>query len=287
MYVCWHGMVWAHTHSAWIAFTGRAVQGLWTGGQQTVEQAFLSEYVDPRDLTAVTASLGSAAVLGFILGPSFATALDFVHVTVDGYTANGDTAPGLFMVVIAVAMLVMTATLFRVGDVNSEGNDDDDNDEEAAPLLSVDANNVVGVYEDDKDNDSDICFRHHADRIGQSQPGSPSQLAQSHQAKLANADNDGGYTVPRFENLDPTADVCPTPPATVGLVLCLSTFFVHFYSFAVYETIMTPLVPEVRVVLSLVCGWATWLHPDLFPLVLFQWFTWLDMIFHEAHVPCS
>eukprot|EP00038_Savillea_parva_P010887 m.193534 g.193534 ORF g.193534 m.193534 type:complete len:663 (+) comp18946_c0_seq1:59-2047(+) len=231
--------------AAWIAFTGRAVQGLWTGGQQTVEQAFLSEYVDPRDLTAVTASLGSAAVLGFILGPSFATALDFVHVTVDGYTANGDTAPGLFMVVIAVAMLVMTATLFRVGDVNSEGNDDDDNDEEAAPLLSVDANNVVGVYEDDKDNDSDICFRHHADRIGQSQPGSPSQLAQSHQAKLAKADNDGGYTVPRFENLDPTADVCPTPPATVGLVLCLSAFFVHFYSFAVYETIMTPLVPEL------------------------------------------
>ena len=50
--------------SPWLAFGGRLVQGLWTGGQQVIEQAFLSENV-PLDMrTEVTATLGSCAVLG-------------------------------------------------------------------------------------------------------------------------------------------------------------------------------------------------------------------------------
>ena len=37
------------------------------------------------------------------------------------------------------------------------------------------------------------------------------------------------------------------PASTTGIVVCLVAFFVHFYCFAIYETIMTPLIPALYV----------------------------------------
>lgn len=42
---------------------------------------------------------------------------------------------------------------------------------------------------------------------------------------------------------EPELDVAPA--SKTGIVLCLAMFFIHFYSFAIYETIMTPLVPAL------------------------------------------
>lgn len=62
--------------------------------------------------------------------------------------------------------------------------------------------------------------------------------------------NDSDYTSAKSSPVlpvdSPDCPAAPLPPSTAGVVLCLVAFFVHFYSFAVYETIMTPLVPEVR-----------------------------------------
>ena len=65
---------------AWLVFIGRFLQGLWTGGQQAIEQAYISEAVDKKNNLSMIADLGSAAVLGFVLGPMFgllATVIDF------------------------------------------------------------------------------------------------------------------------------------------------------------------------------------------------------------------
>lgn len=53
----------------WLVFLGRFVQGLWTGGQQAVEQAYISECIDKNQNLAMIADLGASAVLGFVLGP--------------------------------------------------------------------------------------------------------------------------------------------------------------------------------------------------------------------------
>ena len=68
--------------SPWLLFFGRLIQGIWTGGQQAVEQTFLSAHVQQKHRTSVTASLGTSAVVGFVTGPAFATVLGFIDVKI-------------------------------------------------------------------------------------------------------------------------------------------------------------------------------------------------------------
>ena len=69
-------VTWGH----WLVLVGRIIQGIWTGGQQAIEQAYISEAVPKKDNINMIADLGSAAVLGFVLGPMFGllcTAIEF------------------------------------------------------------------------------------------------------------------------------------------------------------------------------------------------------------------
>ena len=68
--------------SPWLLFFGRLIQGVWTGGQQAVEQTFLSAHVQQKHRTSVTASLGTSAVVGFVTGPAFATVLGFIDIKI-------------------------------------------------------------------------------------------------------------------------------------------------------------------------------------------------------------
>lgn len=90
-------------------------QGLWTGGQQSVEQAYLAFAAKPGERTELTSRLGTFAVLGFILGPAFGAMfttvnfrIDMLNLTVDPYTA-----PGIFILFIGFAMFIATYTRFR------------------------------------------------------------------------------------------------------------------------------------------------------------------------------
>ena len=56
----------------------RFLQGLWTGGQQAIEAAYVSEVVADEYKSKVLAELGMAAVLGFIMGPCFGIGLSFM-----------------------------------------------------------------------------------------------------------------------------------------------------------------------------------------------------------------
>ena len=51
-----------HGSGPWLLLSGRFVQGLWTGGQQALEQSYLSEVVSAEDRTAMTSTLGAFAV---------------------------------------------------------------------------------------------------------------------------------------------------------------------------------------------------------------------------------
>ncbi len=49
---------------------GRFFQGLWTGGQQTIEYAYVSDVVADADKLKVLSELGIASVAGFMFGPA-------------------------------------------------------------------------------------------------------------------------------------------------------------------------------------------------------------------------
>jgi hypothetical protein len=47
------------------------MQGLWTGAQQAIEQAYISDCISKDKNFSMIADIGASAVLGFTLGPIF------------------------------------------------------------------------------------------------------------------------------------------------------------------------------------------------------------------------
>uniref|UniRef100_A0A6U4JKV3 Major facilitator superfamily (MFS) profile domain-containing protein n=1 Tax=Phaeomonas parva TaxID=124430 RepID=A0A6U4JKV3_9STRA len=156
--------------SPWLVFWARGVQGLWTGGQQCIEQAYLSAVVEKENRTELTATLSSFAVLGFIMGPSFGALFAGLGdgVYVGPIELNMYNAPGIFIFGVTVIMLVITLA-------NFDGSVREDVKQAAEAAGNGDATGLVA---------------------GRSY---------------------------------------------VGLYICLWIFFVHYYSFAVQETVTTPL----------------------------------------------
>lgn len=167
-------------NSKWMVFWARAVQGLWTGGQQTIEQAYLSAAVEQKKRVELTATLSTFAVLGFIMGPSFGAMFSTVHTTFMGVRVDPYNAPGLFI-------LAMTLAMFAVTYVTFDG-------KEARGGASA-----AGAARGDADGAGAAAGRRPGDKAGARR-------------------------------------------SYLGLGVCLWLFFVHYYSFAVQETITTPLV---------------------------------------------
>jgi len=159
--------------SPWMVFWARAIQGLWTGGQQTIEQAYLSAAVEPERRTELTATLSTYVVLGFIMGPCFGAA--FTAIGSDGFSVFGIdvdmyNAPGFFILLVTLVMALVTSLCFA-GEVR---------------------NDARSVSADDMSSPTGGAKR-----------------------------------------------------SVIGLAVCLWIFFVHFYSFAVQETITTPLAMRI------------------------------------------
>ena len=93
--------------SPWTCFWGRFLTGLWTGGKQAVEQAFMAERAPPEQLTEYTADLGTCAVVGFTCGP----AIGAVFAAMPSYrsawiTIDQFTGPGLFLIFICTTSAI-------------------------------------------------------------------------------------------------------------------------------------------------------------------------------------
>eukprot|EP00581_Thalassiosira_minuscula_P018614 CAMPEP_0183733914 /NCGR_PEP_ID=MMETSP0737-20130205/42400_1 /TAXON_ID=385413 /ORGANISM="Thalassiosira miniscula, Strain CCMP1093" /LENGTH=521 /DNA_ID=CAMNT_0025967281 /DNA_START=168 /DNA_END=1733 /DNA_ORIENTATION=+ len=161
----------------------RLIQGVWTGGQQAVEQAYLSAAVHPSKRTEYTATLSTCAVLGFVLGPTIGALLSQINTTIFGLPVNANNAAGIFMLLATAFMLFQTAWFFD-GKDDSTGNPteaENDNEKENGG----EGNTAESTQKSEKD---DTLFNH------------------------------------------------------MGVTMCMVIFYVHYYSFAVQETITTPLV---------------------------------------------
>mmetsp|Transcript_15197 Transcript_15197/g.36480 ORF Transcript_15197/g.36480 Transcript_15197/m.36480 type:complete len:508 (+) Transcript_15197:198-1721(+) len=156
----------------------RFIQGLWTGGQQAVEQAYLSAAVHPSKRTEYTATLSTCAVLGFVMGPTIGALLSQTDTTIFGLPVNAANSAGIFMVVGTSIMFIQT-TLFFDGKDDISGRSTD-NDKEGN-----DENNNADSGESGR---KERPFNYH------------------------------------------------------GVAMCMVIFYVHYYSFAVQETITTPMV---------------------------------------------
>ncbi len=161
--------------SPWTCFWGRFLTGLWTGGKQAVEQAFMAERAPPAQLTEYTADLGTCAVVGFTCGPAIGAVFAIIPsyrttwITVDEFTG-----PGLFLIVICVTSAIAVEYYLPKACSSDERRADE------VQYRPVDAGDAVAK----------------PDR----------------------------------------------PPSSAGLYVCLALFFVHYYNFAVQETITTPFV---------------------------------------------
>ena len=58
----------------------RLLQGVWTGGEQTIEMAYVSEVVADVDKLKVLSELGIASVAGFLFGPGVGMALNLIGI---------------------------------------------------------------------------------------------------------------------------------------------------------------------------------------------------------------
>eukprot|EP00573_Skeletonema_grethae_P011799 CAMPEP_0201700996 /NCGR_PEP_ID=MMETSP0578-20130828/30856_1 /ASSEMBLY_ACC=CAM_ASM_000663 /TAXON_ID=267565 /ORGANISM="Skeletonema grethea, Strain CCMP 1804" /LENGTH=534 /DNA_ID=CAMNT_0048188201 /DNA_START=42 /DNA_END=1646 /DNA_ORIENTATION=- len=153
---------------------GRFLQGLWTGGQQAIEQAYISAAIEPSKKTEFTATLSTCAVLGFVAGPTIGALLSMIDTSVFGLKVGANNAPGLFILLANSIMLVQTILFF-------DGKDD--------------RTGEIIVNEADEEEQADSSI-----------------------------DNSG----------------CK-PFNYMGVAVSMFLFYIHYYSFALQETVITPL----------------------------------------------
>lgn len=123
---------------------GRFFQGVWTGGQQAVEQAYLSAAVEPSKKVEFTATLSTCAVLGFVAGPTIGAILSLIDTTALGLKISANNAPGLFILLANAIMLYQTALFFDgredcTGETDSEDVDEEEQVDSSKPF------NYMGV----------------------------------------------------------------------------------------------------------------------------------------------
>jgi len=100
LFKAWNGGVGPTTPAGlnpapWVVLASRLLQGIGSGGQQTVEQAYLSIATPANKRTELTGKLSTFACLGFIVGPALGALVAQIPpfaigaLPVDSYTMQG------------------------------------------------------------------------------------------------------------------------------------------------------------------------------------------------------
>ena len=97
----------------WLIQVARLFQGFWTGSQQAVEQAYISETAAEEDKLKILSELGISAVSGFLLGPVFGLLLSFVNMQAGFVVYNSFTCPGYIQTLLTCIMLYNTFSWFQ------------------------------------------------------------------------------------------------------------------------------------------------------------------------------
>lgn len=100
-----------------VVVAARFFQGFDNGGRQTIEQSFLGTHVPAKHMATISSRLSSFAITGIMLGPTFGGPLQAVRLTVPGLglPVDGNNAPGLFLALLCLVNIIMTAKFFCPG----------------------------------------------------------------------------------------------------------------------------------------------------------------------------
>ena len=96
-----------------VVLIARTLQGIGSGGQQAVEQAYLSVAAPPHMRTELTGKLSTFACLGFIAGPSFAALVSQTpDLRLGSLVFNSYTKQGWFVALLNVLMYLTSTCCF-------------------------------------------------------------------------------------------------------------------------------------------------------------------------------
>ena len=97
----------------WLIILGRMLQGIWTGAQQTVNQAYISEWVDQSKNLDLIVNLGASVVIGFTVGPIVGLAAKYTNFTIGWFYVDEYTSAGYYQSIITLIMIAIVANLFE------------------------------------------------------------------------------------------------------------------------------------------------------------------------------
>jgi uncharacterized membrane protein len=85
------------------------------GGQQTVEQAYVSEVIDKDKNIHMIANIGASAVLGFTFGPVLGyVGLKSLNFKIGSFEINENTSAGIIQAIVGLVMICVTIFCFDV-----------------------------------------------------------------------------------------------------------------------------------------------------------------------------
>lgn len=102
-----------------IICAARFFQGMWNGGEQAVEQAYISEVVSDVSKLRALSEIGIAGICGYILGPVIGVVISIIDQNLyEDLRLDEYTAPGMLQLIIIVVMII--ATFLKFHEIPSE-----------------------------------------------------------------------------------------------------------------------------------------------------------------------
>ncbi|OMJ88724.1 hypothetical protein SteCoe_9266 [Stentor coeruleus] len=93
---------------------GRMLQGVWNGGEQAVEQSYISEIVSDISKLSAISEIGIAGVCGYTLGPVIGVAISFLDMNVhQKFSADEYWSIGVFLFIINLTMILINWFSFQ------------------------------------------------------------------------------------------------------------------------------------------------------------------------------
>mmetsp|Transcript_28420 Transcript_28420/g.59739 ORF Transcript_28420/g.59739 Transcript_28420/m.59739 type:complete len:577 (+) Transcript_28420:181-1911(+) len=210
-------------------FVSRLLQGIGSGGEQAVEQAYVGVAAPVEQRTELTGKISTFACLGFIAGPVIGAATAQLPVfSLGPVNFNVFTMPG-FVVALLNALKIVNTLFFeeishRKKTSRQRGLTDEDGDSNPYRKFFPAEDTEAPTGHSIKTNGEVYASRAGAEAAA--------ALAMSARGKVCEG-------VPAS-----TKGEREEQGAVLGIWSCIVFFFVHFNGFAVQETITTPLVQD-------------------------------------------
>ena len=97
-----------------VLMISRVLQGVWNGGEQAVESAYISEVVSDVSKIRALSEIGIAGLFGLILGPIIGVVLSLIDINIyEDLEINSYSSPGIFQFIIITIMIIVNYIKFQ------------------------------------------------------------------------------------------------------------------------------------------------------------------------------